>query len=46
MRVAMETGLLLTSSFTCGLSAVATEARSQLWTQIASSSPASWASDS
>jgi cytochrome o ubiquinol oxidase subunit III len=33
MRVAMETGLLLTSSFTCGLSAVATEARSQLWTQ-------------
>ena len=35
MRVAMETGLLLTSSFTCGLSAVATEARSQLWTQLA-----------
>ncbi len=35
MRVAMETGLLLTSSFTCGLSAVATEARSQLWTQVA-----------
>jgi cytochrome o ubiquinol oxidase subunit 3 len=34
MRVAMETGLLLTSSFTCGLSAVATEARSQLWTQL------------
>jgi cytochrome o ubiquinol oxidase subunit III len=34
-RVAMETGLLLTSSFTCGLSAVATEARSQLWTQFA-----------
>ena len=34
MRVAMETGLLLTSSFTCGLSAVATEARSQLWTQV------------
>jgi cytochrome o ubiquinol oxidase subunit III len=33
-RVAMETGLLLTSSFTCGLSAVATEARSQLWTQV------------
>jgi cytochrome o ubiquinol oxidase subunit 3 len=24
----------LTSSFTCGLSAVATEARSQLWTQL------------
>jgi cytochrome o ubiquinol oxidase subunit III len=34
MRVAMETGLLLTSSFTCGLSAVATEARSQVWTQV------------
>jgi cytochrome o ubiquinol oxidase subunit 3 len=34
VRVAMETGLLLTSSFTCGLSAVATEARSQLWTQL------------
>jgi cytochrome o ubiquinol oxidase subunit 3 len=34
MRVAMETGLLLTSSFACGLSAVATEARSQLWTQL------------
>jgi cytochrome o ubiquinol oxidase subunit III len=33
-RVAMETGLLLTSSFTCGLSAVATEARSQVWTQL------------
>jgi cytochrome o ubiquinol oxidase subunit III len=33
-RVAMETGLLLTSSFTCGLSAVATEARSRLWTQL------------
>jgi cytochrome o ubiquinol oxidase subunit III len=34
-RVAMETALLLTSSFTCGLSAVATEARNQLWTQLA-----------
>ncbi len=34
VRVAMETGLLLTSSFTCGLSAVATEARSQIWTQV------------
>jgi cytochrome o ubiquinol oxidase subunit III len=33
-RVAMETALLLTSSFTCGLSAVATEARNQLWTQV------------
>jgi cytochrome o ubiquinol oxidase subunit 3 len=33
-RVAMETACLLTSSFVCGLSAVATEARSQLWTQI------------
>ena len=34
VRVAMETGLLLTSSFACGLAAVATEARSQLWTQL------------
>ncbi len=33
-RVALETAFLLTSSFTCGLSAVATKARSQLWTQI------------
>jgi cytochrome o ubiquinol oxidase subunit 3 len=33
-RVALETAFLLTSSFVCGLSAVATHARSQLWTQI------------
>ena len=33
-RVAIETACLLTSSFTCGLSAVATERRSQLWTQF------------
>ena len=33
-RVAIETGCLLASSFTCGLSAVATEARSRLWTQL------------
>jgi cytochrome o ubiquinol oxidase subunit III len=33
-HVAIETAALLASSFTCGLSAVATEARSQLWTQI------------
>jgi cytochrome o ubiquinol oxidase subunit 3 len=33
-RVAIETGCLLLSSFTCGLSAVATEAKSHLWTQI------------
>ncbi len=33
-RVAIETACLLLSSFTCGLSAVATEARSHLWTQI------------
>jgi cytochrome o ubiquinol oxidase subunit III len=33
-RVAIETACLLTSSFTCGLAAVATVARSQLWTQI------------
>lgn len=33
-RVAIETGCLLASSFACGLSAVATEARSQIWTQL------------
>jgi cytochrome o ubiquinol oxidase subunit 3 len=33
-RVAIETACLLLSSFTCGLAAVATEARSQLWTQV------------
>ncbi|MBN8903788.1 MAG: cytochrome o ubiquinol oxidase subunit III [Rhodospirillales bacterium 69-11] len=33
-RVAIETGLLLASSFTCGMAAVATEARSHLWTQV------------
>jgi len=33
-RVALETGFLLASSFTCGLAAAATEARSLLWTQI------------
>src|SRR5689334_7125678 len=32
-RVAIETACLLASSFTCGLAAVATQARSQLWTQ-------------
>ncbi|HZB93400.1 MAG TPA: cytochrome (ubi)quinol oxidase subunit III [Stellaceae bacterium] len=32
--VAIETACLLTSSFTCGLGAVATRARSQLWTQV------------
>lgn len=32
-RVAIETACLLLSSFTCGMSAVATRARSQLWTQ-------------
>jgi cytochrome o ubiquinol oxidase subunit III len=32
--VALETGFLLTSSFTCGLAAVATRARSRLWTQL------------
>ncbi len=32
--VALETACLLSSSFTCGLSAVATDARSQLWTQL------------
>ena len=33
-RVALETACLLLSSFTCGLSAVATQARNQLWTQV------------
>src|SRR5262249_20584635 len=33
--IVAQTFLLLVSSFTCGLSAVATEARSQLWTQLA-----------
>jgi cytochrome o ubiquinol oxidase subunit III len=32
--VAIETACLLLSSFTCGLSAVAAGARSQLWTQV------------
>ncbi len=32
--VAIETACLLLSTFSCGLSAVATEARSQLWTQV------------
>src|SRR5262249_56260342 len=31
--IVAQTGLLLVSSFTCGLSAVATEARNQPWTQ-------------
>ncbi len=33
-RVAAETALLLGSSFAAGIAAVATEARSQLWTQV------------
>ncbi|HUI98209.1 MAG TPA: cytochrome (ubi)quinol oxidase subunit III [Xanthobacteraceae bacterium] len=32
--IALETACLLASSFTCGMSAVATGARSQLWTQV------------
>lgn len=32
--IAIETACLLASSFTCGLSAVATRARSHLWTQV------------
>jgi cytochrome o ubiquinol oxidase subunit III len=32
--VAIETACLLASSFTCGLSAVAADARSQIWTQV------------
>ena len=35
VRVAARTACLLLSSFTCGLSAVATAARNQLWTQVA-----------
>jgi cytochrome o ubiquinol oxidase subunit III len=33
-RVAVETACLLLSSFTCGMSAVATQVRSRLWTQL------------
>lgn len=33
-RVAIETGLLLLSSFTCGLSNVAADARNKLWTEL------------
>ena len=33
-RVALETGLLLASSFTCGLGAIAAQSRSQIWTQV------------
>jgi cytochrome o ubiquinol oxidase subunit 3 len=35
VSIATQTACLLMSSFTCGLSAVATEARNQLWTQVA-----------
>lgn len=34
VSIAFETACLLTSSFTCGLAAVATRARSHLWTQV------------
>ena len=33
-RVAIETICLLASSFACGLAAIATQARNQLWTQV------------
>ncbi|MDB5650658.1 MAG: cytochrome o ubiquinol oxidase subunit [Hyphomicrobiales bacterium] len=33
-RVAIETVCLLTSSFACGLAAIATRVRNQLWTQV------------
>jgi cytochrome o ubiquinol oxidase subunit 3 len=33
-RVALETGALLLSSYTCGLSFAATNAKSRLWTQV------------
>ena len=41
--IAIETACLLVSSFTCGMSAVATGRRSQLWTQLRCLSPACWA---
>jgi cytochrome o ubiquinol oxidase subunit 3 len=34
-RVVIETACLLLSSFTCGMAGVATQVRSQLWTQVA-----------
>ncbi|MGI4731339.1 MAG: cytochrome (ubi)quinol oxidase subunit III [Janthinobacterium lividum] len=34
-RVAIETALLLFSSFTCGMASIATQAKSRLWTQVA-----------
>src|SRR4051812_13562383 len=34
-HVAIETACLLLSSFTCGMAAVATLARSHIWTQVA-----------
>nr|WP_169833528.1 cytochrome (ubi)quinol oxidase subunit III [Methylobrevis pamukkalensis] len=33
-RVALQTGLLLTSSFTCGLGSLASHRRDMVWTQI------------
>jgi cytochrome o ubiquinol oxidase subunit III len=33
-RVALETAFLLASSFTCGMSSVASSVRNQLWTQV------------
>lgn len=33
--VAAQTGILLTSSYTCGLSAIATNAKNRLWNEIA-----------
>jgi cytochrome o ubiquinol oxidase subunit III len=35
VNIAIETACLLLSSFTCGMSAVATQLRKQLWTQLA-----------
>src|ERR1700731_3625991 len=34
-NVAMETGFLLASSFTCGLASIAADARKEIWFQIA-----------
>jgi cytochrome o ubiquinol oxidase subunit 3 len=34
VSIALETACLLASSFTCGLSAVAADVRSQVWTQV------------
>src|ERR1700674_4635156 len=39
-NVAIETGFLLASSFTCGLASIAAGTRSTVWFQLAMASPA------